>query len=39
LHSVSLNITYRLTIELIITEKTIIPVHIGTHDEVYRRKD
>ena len=36
LHSVSMNITYRLTIELIIAKKTIIPVHIGTHDEVYR---
>jgi mRNA-degrading endonuclease YafQ of YafQ-DinJ toxin-antitoxin module len=36
LHSVSINIAYRITIELIITEKTIIPVHIGTHDEVYR---
>lgn len=36
LHSISLNISYRITIELIVTEKTIIPVHIGTHDEVYR---
>lgn len=35
LHSVSINISYRLTIELIIQEKTIIPVYIGTHDEVY----
>ena len=36
LHSISLNITYRITIELMIHEKTIVPVYIGTHDEVYR---
>ena len=35
LHSVSINISYRLTIELIITEKEVIPVEIGSHDEVY----
>ncbi|MBN2816160.1 MAG: plasmid stabilization protein [Campylobacterales bacterium] len=35
LHSVSINISYRITIELIITEKEIIPVEIGSHDEVY----
>ena len=36
LHSVSLNISYRITIELLIHKKSIIPVYIGTHDEVYR---
>ena len=36
LHSVSINISYRITIEMIIHEKTIIPVYIGSHDEVYR---
>ena len=35
LHSVSINISYRITLELIITEKEIIPVEIGSHDEVY----
>ncbi len=35
LHSVSINISYRITIELIITEKEIIPIEIGSHDEVY----
>ncbi|WP_428737689.1 type II toxin-antitoxin system RelE/ParE family toxin [Sulfurimonas sp.] len=35
LHSVSINISYRITIELIIIEKEIIPVEIGSHDEVY----
>lgn len=36
LHSVSINISYRITIELLIHKKTIVPVYIGTHDEVYR---
>ena len=35
LHSVSINISYPITIELIITEKEIIPIQIGSHDEVY----
>jgi len=36
LYSVSINISYRITLELIIEKHTIIPVHIGTHDDVYR---
>ena len=36
LHSVSINIGYRITIELIVREKAIVPIYIGTHDEVYR---
>lgn len=36
LHSVSINISYRITIELIVREKAIVPVYIGSHDEVYR---
>jgi mRNA-degrading endonuclease YafQ of YafQ-DinJ toxin-antitoxin module len=36
LHSASVNISYRITIEILIRSKTIIPVYIGTHDEVYR---
>lgn len=35
LHSVSINISYRITLELIFTEKEIILVEIGTRDEVY----
>ena len=35
LHSVSINIAYRITIEFLVEGKTIIPVNIGTHDEVY----
>ena len=35
LHSVSINIGYRITLELVLTEKEIIPIGIGSHDEVY----
>lgn len=35
LHSVSINISYRITIEFIIENETIIPVNIGTHEDVY----
>ena len=35
LYSVSVNISYRITLEFMISEKTIIPVKIGTHDETY----
>lgn len=35
LHSISINISYRITITFMITEKTIVPIDVGTHDEVY----
>jgi mRNA-degrading endonuclease YafQ of YafQ-DinJ toxin-antitoxin module len=35
LHSVSINISYRITLELLITDHEIIPVNIGGHDTVY----
>ncbi len=35
LYSVSINISYRITLEFIISEKSIIPVAVGSHDEVY----
>ena len=35
LHSVSINITYRVTLELILKEGQIIPIDVGSHDEVY----
>jgi len=35
LYSVSINISYRITLEFLITDDTIIPVNIGSHDEVY----
>lgn len=35
LHSVSINLAYRIVIEFIIKDDLIIPVDIGSHDEVY----
>lgn len=35
LHSISINVSYRITIEMIISETTIIPINVGSHDETY----
>jgi toxin HigB-1 len=35
LHSVSINLTYRITLELLIQDEQIIPVNVGDHDAVY----
>jgi mRNA-degrading endonuclease YafQ of YafQ-DinJ toxin-antitoxin module len=35
LYSVSINISYRICIDFIIRENTVIPVDIGKHDDVY----
>ena len=35
LHSVSINISYRMTLEFLLEDGKIIPVSIGSHDEVY----
>ena len=35
LHSVSIDMQYRISIEFYIEENRIIPVNIGTHDDVY----
>ncbi len=35
-HSVSLAGTYRITLTLLITDKEIVLLDIGSHDEVYR---
>ena len=35
LHSISINIGYRITIELIISEHSITLINVGGHDEVY----
>ena len=35
LHSVSINIGYRISLEMVISEQEIILINIGTHDEVY----
>jgi mRNA-degrading endonuclease YafQ of YafQ-DinJ toxin-antitoxin module len=34
-YSVSINLSYRITLELMINEEQIIPVNIGDHDTVY----
>jgi mRNA-degrading endonuclease YafQ of YafQ-DinJ toxin-antitoxin module len=36
LYSVSINMTYRISLEFIVEEDTVIPVNVGTHDEAYR---
>jgi len=35
LHSVSINISYRLTMEFIIEDQGIVLIDIGSHDEIY----
>jgi mRNA-degrading endonuclease YafQ of YafQ-DinJ toxin-antitoxin module len=35
LHSVSINLSCRITLELLIREQEIIPVNVGSHDVVY----
>ena len=34
LHSVSINLSYRITLELLIQNQQIIPVNVGGHDAV-----
>ena len=36
LHSVSINLSYRITLEVLIDGRRLIPVDIGDHDHVYR---
>jgi len=35
LHSVSINLSYRITLELLVEDERIIPVTVGSHDVVY----
>ncbi len=35
LHSVSINLSYRITLELLLQDRKIIPINIGDHDAVY----
>lgn len=35
LYSVSINISYRITLEFIFEGRRILPVNIGKHDDVY----
>ena len=34
LHSVSINLSYRITLEFLIRDREIIPVNVGDHDAV-----
>lgn len=35
LHSVSINLSYRITLDLVIREQQIVPINVGDHDAVY----
>ena len=35
LHSVSINLSYRITLEFLLNDQEIIPVNVGDHDAVY----
>ena len=35
LHSISINLSFRVTIEVIITDKEIILINVGDHDQAY----
>ena len=35
LHSVSINTSYRITLELMIQNEEVMPVNVGDHDAVY----
>ena len=35
LHSVSINLSYRITLELLIRDDEIVPVNVGDHETVY----
>ncbi len=36
LHAVSVNLSYRITLEIMLTENEIILINVGSHEEVYR---
>lgn len=35
LHSVSINLSYRITLHLLVGEREIVPINVGDHDSVY----
>ena len=35
LHSVSINLSYRITLQFLIVDRHIVPVDVGSHDQVY----
>lgn len=34
-HSVAINLSYRITLHLLLTEQEIVPLNLGDHDAVY----
>jgi mRNA-degrading endonuclease YafQ of YafQ-DinJ toxin-antitoxin module len=36
LHSISINLAQRITLELMIRDQEVVLVNVGSHDEVYR---
>lgn len=34
LHSISINLSYRITLEMLIQDHVIAPINVGDHDEV-----
>ena len=36
LHGVSINMSHRITLELVIVGAEIVPINVGAHDEIYR---
>ena len=36
LFAVSINLSFRITLELLISEKEITPIDVGIHDDVYK---
>lgn len=35
LHRVSINLSYRITLEMLITAAEIVPINVGDHDDLY----
>ena len=35
LHSVSINLSYRITLELLIRDRQVVPINVGDHEAVY----
>lgn len=36
IHAVSINLSYRITLELLVTDEEIVLINVGDHDVVYK---
>lgn len=36
IHAVSINLSYRITLELLVTDEEIVLINVGDHDGVYK---